>query len=105
VRWDGLSLRDRIDVAYAALTEPMTSGAWGSLDEALDGLDEALSKVLPDVDSFGESATAQRGMARAEELFPDARSRPRKPKPPEPAKSVGTGNPLGDALARTLSEQ
>jgi hypothetical protein len=64
-----LSCFDWIDVAEAAIIEPVVNGARGSLDEVLDKLRAVLEEMMPDPATWGTSAAAQAGLAAAEALF------------------------------------
>lgn len=75
LRWDDLSLRDRLDVAYAAQIEPFTHGSTITVDRVIELWDGILADVMPDRESFGLSAAAEEAARRTEEMWPAARPR------------------------------
>lgn len=93
-----------LDVAHAALAEPLVNGSWDSLATILETLDKALAEAMPDRESFGAHAEAERGLRKAEEQFPDARTRRRRDGRPNRRRdafrprSVASGHPLEPAI-------
>lgn len=98
---------EQLDVAHAAMVEPFTHGSWSSVDQILDVFDEAIVESKPDRETFGTTAGAQRGAARAEGLFGQARPAAKKPprprKPPPAFGAVGSGHPMEPGLVEAVA--
>lgn len=77
VRIETLSLSDLVDVAHAAMVEPLASGSWVTLDAILDDLEKAIIEAEPNRETFGTSAVDLRAARSAEKLF--AAARPKEP--------------------------
>ena len=76
MRWDELTLRERLDVAYAAQIEPFMHGSLTTVDKIVDEWDGILADTMPDRDSFGVSAASAARNKAAEDRFGQARPLP-----------------------------
>lgn len=102
IRWDALGLAERVDVAHAAMIEPIVHGSWTSIDAVLDKFEEIFEEAAgPNRETFGLGAEAQRGAERARTIFGEARPMPNKRR--RPRRAVGSGHPLETGLTLLLA--
>lgn len=99
IRWDDLGWRDQLDVVEAVLGDDL------GVDTALDALEDQITEMFPEEETWGSSPGALRAQQAAESQWgdmPRVRQRTNETKPPTPPRGrapfVRSGNPYEAAL-------